>query len=91
MLIKSETLEKMKYMRSNLLEKDEYESKIKILYEKLNNNQISRDELDKSLGLLPVNDRTGKKVALTFDDRVKLFEDGMEERNKQAEDFVKKM
>ena len=91
LLLKDATLQKMKYMRSNLLEKDEYEQKIKILYEKLGKNQISRDELDKSLGLMPINEQTGKKVALTFDDRVKLFEDGIEERNKQAEEFVKKM
>lgn len=90
-MLKAETMEKMKYMRSSVLEKNEYEERLKKLQEKLQDGQISRDDIDKSLGLLPVNDRTGKRVALTFDDRVKLFEEGLEERNKNAEDFVKKM
>ena len=35
--------------------------------------------------------RLGNKVALTFEDRVKLFEEDMSVKNKQAGEFVRKM
>jgi len=76
------------------LEKEEYDLRIQALKDKLNNlnkGEISREEIDKSIGLLPINDKSGRKIALTFDDRVKSFESHLDEKNKQAEEFVKKM
>ena len=52
---------------------------------------MSREEIDKSLGFLPVNEKTGNKISLTFEDRVKSFETDIDEKNKKAEEFVKKM
>lgn len=78
----------------SFLEKEEYDLRIQALKDKLNNlntGEISREEIDKSIGLLPINDKSGRKIALTFDDRVKSFESHLDEKNKQAEEFVKKM
>lgn len=87
-------MENMKVMRSSFLEKEEYEKRVKILKEKLehlDNQDLSRDEIERSLGFLPINDKSGKKIAQSFEDRVKLFEQDIGEKNKVAEDFVKKM
>lgn len=59
-------MEKLKDMKervltTTLIDKQGYDQKLKILNQKLSkNNQISRDELDKSLGLMPINEKTGK-------------------------------
>lgn len=93
-LFKSATVEKMKIMRSSFLEKEEYEKRVKLLENKLSNlklHDLSRDEIDRSLGLLPISDKSGRKIAQTFEDRVKSFETNIEVKNKQAEEFVKKM
>lgn len=93
-LLRSETMEKMKIMRTSFLEKEEYEKRVQLLEHKLNSLKLvnaSRDEVNSSLGLIPVNDKSGRKIAQTFEDRVKSFETDMEEKNKAAEEFVKKM
>lgn len=74
------------------IEKDEYRSRIKLLESKLSRmdpNNLSQEEIDRSLGLLPINEKSGNKVSMTFEDRVRSFEVGLDERNKQAEMFVK--
>lgn len=93
-LFKSATVEKMKIMRSSFLEKEEYEKRIRLLENKLSNlklHDVSRDDIDRSLGLLPISDKSGRKIAQTFEDRVKSFETDIDVKNKQAEEFVKKM
>jgi hypothetical protein len=93
-MFKSATVDRMKVMRSSFLEKEEYEKRIKLLENKLSNLKLhdeSREEINRSLGFLTVNDKTGRKIAQTYDDRVKLFETDIDAKNKQAEDFVKKM
>ena len=77
-----------------MLEKEEYEQRIKLLEDKLSNlklNDATREDIDRSLGLLPVNEKSGRKIAMTFDDRVKSFETDIESKNKEAEHFVHKM
>lgn len=93
-LLRSETMEKMRIMRTSFLEKEEYEKRVQLLEQKLSSLNLanaSRDEIDKSLGLLPVNDKSGKIIAQTFEDRVKSFEADLEEKNKAAEEFVKRI
>ena len=92
--IKYAALDKMKALRNSVLEKEEYNKRIQIIENKLNEidlSNMSREEIDKSLGLVPVNDKSGNKISLTFDDRVKSFEVDIDEKNRKAEEFVKKM
>lgn len=92
--IKYAALDKMKALRNSVLEKEEYNKRIQIIENKLNEidlSNMSREEIDKSLGFVPVNDKSGNKISLTFDDRVKSFEIDIDEKNRKAEDFVKKM
>ena len=59
----------------------------------LRKSNESREDYEKSLNsLLQSQSRNvGKNIAQTYEERVKLFETDIEKKNKQAEEFVKKM
>ena len=76
-LAKSATSEKIRLIQHNL--------------SNLRKKGESREEYESSLNLLLQNRSQDRQVAHTFEDRVKIFETDIKEKNKQAVDFVKKM
>lgn len=76
---------------TNFLAKSATSEKIRFLKQNLSYLKMkgeSQEEYENSLNLLQIKSR---QVAHTFEDRVSLFESNLEEKNRQAEEFVKKM
>lgn len=87
--------------KANVMSKKEFEEKenmLKATLISIDNNDldgISYDKLqefEEKLGLLPVDEDTKRHgMEATYAERVKAFEDNLDEKNKNAEDFVRKM
>lgn len=87
--------------KSSVMSKKEFEDKMAILQSSLENinNQdlegISFDkmkEFEEKLGLLPYDEDTKRHgMEATYQERIKAFEENIEEKNKNAEEFVRKM
>lgn len=101
--MKSDIMMQMKRLRfkSNAMSKSEYEEKQNMLKARLiciDNDDLEGISFDKlqefedKLGLLPVDDETKRHgMEATYAERVKAFEENLEEKNKMAEEFVQKM
>ena len=79
---------------SKALIKSATSEKIKVMQNNLTNFRLqgqSREEYEASIGKLLQNESQDRQVAKCFQDRVKMFENDIQAKNKQAEDFVKKM
>mmetsp|Transcript_34054 Transcript_34054/g.33591 ORF Transcript_34054/g.33591 Transcript_34054/m.33591 type:complete len:282 (+) Transcript_34054:294-1139(+) len=87
--------------KANAMSKREFEDKMNMLKASLlsvDNQDLEGISFDKmkefedKLGLLPVDEDTKRHgMEATYQERIKAFEDNLEEKNKKAEDFVRKM
>ena len=101
--MKSDIMMQMNRLRfkANAMSKAEFEEKQNMLKARLISidnddlNGISFDKLQEfedKLGLLPVDEETKRHgMEATYAERIKAFEENLEEKNKRAEDFVRKM
>lgn len=101
--MKSDIMMQMNRLRfkANAMSKVEFEQKQNMLKARLISidnddlNGITFDKLQEfedKLGLLPVDEETKRHgMEATYAERIKAFEENLEEKNKKAEDFVRKM
>ena len=101
--MKGDIMMLMKRLRfkANVMSKKEFEEKqnmLKATLISLDNDDLDGINFDKikefenKLGLLPVDEETMRHgMEATYAERVKAFEDNIDQKNKQAEDFVRKM
>lgn len=101
--MKSDIMMQMKRLRfkANAMSKKEFEEKqnmLKATLISIDNDDLEGitwdkiREFEEKLGLLPVDEETRRHgMEATYAERVKAFEENLEEKNKKAEDFVRKM
>ena len=101
--MKSDIMMQMNRLRfkANAMSKVEFEQKQNMLKARLisiDNDDLNGITFDKiqefedKLGLLPVDEETKRHgMEATYAERIKAFEENLEEKNKKAEDFVRKM